>query len=56
MKQGSLFVLFCTYEIHQTTMLQIAFLVSLESSRGGGVHLLGFVAFELAVQKFLNIE
>jgi hypothetical protein len=30
MKDGSLFVLFCTYE-----MLQIAFLVSLESSQGG---------------------
>ncbi len=36
MKQGSLFcfVLFCTDEIHRTGMLQIAFLVSLESSRG----------------------
>jgi hypothetical protein len=39
MKQGSLFVclfvcfvLFCTYEIHRTGMLQIVFLVSLESS------------------------
>ncbi len=52
MKQGSLFVLFCfvcTYEIHQTGMLQIAFLVSLESSQGGGVHRLGFMAFGLAV-------
>jgi len=34
MKKGSLF-LFCTNEIHQTRMLQIAFLVSLKSSRGG---------------------
>jgi hypothetical protein len=61
MKQGSLFVLFCTYKIHRTGMLQITFLVSLESSRGGGgggggVHLLGFMAFGLVVQKFLNIE
>jgi hypothetical protein len=33
-KEGSLFcfVLFCRYEIHQTRMLQIVFLVSLESS------------------------
>jgi len=30
-------------------MLQIAFLVSLESSWGGGVHKLGFMAFGLAV-------
>jgi hypothetical protein len=37
MKQGSLFVLFCTYEIHQTGMLQNGFLVSLESSLRGRV-------------------
>jgi hypothetical protein len=37
-------------------MLQIAFLVSLESSWGGGVHKLGFMVFGLAVLKFLNIE
>jgi hypothetical protein len=37
-------------------MIQITFLVSLESSRGGGVHRLGFMAFGLAMQKFLNIE
>ncbi len=49
MKECSLFVLFCTYEIHQTGMLQIMFFVSLESSRGGGVHQLGFMAFGLAV-------
>jgi hypothetical protein len=36
-------------------MLYIAFLVSLESSQGGGVHWLGFMVFGL-VQKFLNIE
>jgi hypothetical protein len=49
---GRLFVLFCfvyTYKIHQTGMLQIMFLVSLESSRGGGVHRLGFMAIGLAV-------
>jgi hypothetical protein len=33
MKEGCLFVLFCLYhEIHRTGMLQIVFLVSLESS------------------------
>jgi hypothetical protein len=37
-------------------MLQIAFLVSLESSGQGGVHQLGCMAFGLAVQKFLIIE
>jgi hypothetical protein len=37
-------------------MLQISFLVSLESSQGGGVHLLGFITFGLVVQNFLNIE
>jgi hypothetical protein len=37
-------------------MLQITVLVSLESSCGGGVHWLGFMAFGLVVQKFLNIE
>jgi hypothetical protein len=38
-------------------MLWIAFLVSLESSRGGGggVDWLCFMAFELAVQKFLKV-
>ncbi len=58
MKQGSLFVLFCfvcTYEIHQTGMLQIVFLVSLESSWWGGVHQLGSMTFGLAVQKFLKM-
>jgi hypothetical protein len=56
MKQGSLFVLFCTYEIHRTGMLQIGFLVSLESSLGGGVHGLDSMTFGLVVQNFLNIE
>jgi hypothetical protein len=37
-------------------MLQIAFLVSLESSQGGGVHGLGSMTFGFVVQKFLNIE
>ncbi len=35
------FVLFCSYEIHWTRMLQIMFLVSLESYQLGGVHRLG---------------
>jgi hypothetical protein len=56
MKQGSLFVLFYTYEIHWTGMLQIVFLVSLESSQGGGVHGLGSMTFGFVVQKFLNIK
>jgi len=38
--EGRLFVCFncfvCTNDVHQTQMLQIMFLVSLESSRGGG--------------------
>jgi hypothetical protein len=52
MKEGSLF---CSYEIHRTGMLQIAFLVSLESSGRGGVHGLGFMAFGLAVEKLSNV-
>jgi hypothetical protein len=60
MKEGCLFVLFCfvcTDEIQWTGMLQIVFLISSESSGGGGwVHPLGFMMFGLVVQKFLNIE
>jgi hypothetical protein len=56
MKEGSLFVLFCSYEIHQIKMLQIVFLVCLESSQGRGVHWLGCMMFGLVMQKFLNIE
>jgi hypothetical protein len=37
-------------------MLQIMFLMSLESSPQEGVHGLGSMTFELAVEKFLNIE
>jgi len=48
MKQGSLFVLFCTHEIHQTRMLQIVFLVSLERSHGEGVHRLDFKVISAA--------
>jgi hypothetical protein len=36
-------------------MLQIMFLI-FGSSQGGAVHWLGFMAFGLVVQKFLNIE
>ncbi len=53
MKEGSLFNLFCSYKIHQTGMLQIVFLVSLESSQQEGVHGLSSMTFELAMQKFL---
>jgi len=53
MKEGSLF---CSCEIHETGMLQIVFLVSLESSQLEGVHGLGSMMFGLVVQKFLNIE
>jgi hypothetical protein len=58
MEEGSLFcfVLFCNYEIFQTKMLQIVFLVSLENSQPGGVHGFGSTMFRLVVQKFLNIE
>jgi hypothetical protein len=57
MKEGSLFVCsVCTYEIHRIGMLEIAFLVSLESSGGGGWIGFGFMAFGLAMQMFLNIE
>jgi len=37
-------------------MLQIVFLVSLESPQQGGVHGLGSMTFGLAMQKFLSIE
>jgi hypothetical protein len=60
MKEGSLLYLFCSYEIHRTGMLQIMFLVSLESSQQEGVHGLGSMTFGLVVQKFLiwipNVE
>ncbi len=49
MNEGSLFCFVCIYEIHQTRMFQIAFLISLESSKGGGVHWFGFMVFRLAV-------
>ncbi len=70
MKEGS-FVLFCSYEIQQTRMLQIMFLVSSEimflvsleimflvSSESSlrGVHGLGSMTIGLEVQKFLNVE
>ncbi len=51
-----LFCFVCTDEIHRTRMLQIVFLVTLKSSRWGGVHGLGSIVFGLVVQKFLNIE
>jgi hypothetical protein len=37
-------------------MLQVVFLVSLESSQQGGVHGLGSIMFGLVTQKVLNIE
>jgi hypothetical protein len=37
-------------------MFQITLLISLESSRQGGVHGLGSMGFGLVLQKFLNIE
>jgi hypothetical protein len=54
--EGRYFVLCCRYEIHQTRMVEIVSLVSLESFRRGGVHGLGSMVFGLAMQKFLNIE
>jgi hypothetical protein len=56
MKEGDSFSFVCTYEIHQTGMLQITFLVSLESSQREGVHGIGSMVFGLVGQKFLNIE
>jgi hypothetical protein len=44
MNEGSLV---CSDEIHETKMLQIVFLVSLEGSQPGGVHGLSSVAFGL---------
>jgi hypothetical protein len=37
-------------------MLEIMFLVSLETSQQAGVHGLGSMTFGLVVQKFLNTE
>jgi hypothetical protein len=56
MKEGSLFcfVLFCSYEIHRTRMLHLVFLVSLESSRRGGVHELESMTFGVAGAKVLE--
>ncbi len=60
MKEGSLFCFVGMRFTEQGWMLQIVFLISLESSRrgegGGRVHGLGSMMFGLAVQKFLNIE
>jgi len=53
MKEGSLS---CSYEIHQTGMLQIVFLVSWKALNQGGVHGLGSMKVGLACKKFLNIE
>jgi hypothetical protein len=50
------FVLFCSYEIHQTRMLQIMFLVSLESSQRGGVHGLGSMTFGICGAKVLEYQ
>jgi hypothetical protein len=50
MKEGSLFC----FVVMKSTMNQIMFLVSLESSQRGRVHGLG--SMTLVVQKFLNIE
>ncbi len=50
--QSKIVCLFCFYEIHQTEMLQIVFLVFLMKR----VHGVCFMMFGLVVQKFLNIE
>jgi hypothetical protein len=55
MKEGSLFC-FVVMKSIKIGMLQIMFLVSLESSQKGGVHGLGSMTVGLGVQKFLNIE
>ncbi len=49
MKEGSLLFCFvCTYEIHRTGVLQIVFLVSLESSQQGGC--IGLVSWHLELR------
>jgi hypothetical protein len=55
MKEGSLFVLFVLMRSTEPDPLDRV-LGLFGSSWGGGVHQLGFVAFGLVVQKFLNIE
>jgi hypothetical protein len=55
MKEGSLFC-FVVMRSTEPGMLQIMFLVSLESSGKGRVHGLGSMMFGLTMQKFLNIE
>ncbi len=55
MKEGSLF---CFVVMRSTELgcFRLCFLVTLESSQQGGVHMLGSMTFGLVVQKFLNIE
>ncbi len=53
---STLFVLFCTYEIYRTRMLQIVFLVSLESSQGGGVHRLGSMMFAKVLKYWMTFS
>jgi hypothetical protein len=57
-RKGVCFVLFCfcSYEIHQTRMLQIVFLVSLESSQQGEVHGLGSMTFGAKVLEYWLIS
>jgi len=50
------FVLFCSYEIHWAWMLQIVFLVSLESSRQGGVHGLMISTCDMKVLEYWMIS
>jgi hypothetical protein len=45
-----LFCFVCTYEIHRTGILQITFLVFLESSCGEGVHWLCSMMLGLVLQ------
>ncbi len=49
-----LFCFVCTYETHQTRMLQIMFLVSLESSQGGGC--MGLVSWHLDLRCIISCK
>jgi hypothetical protein len=51
-----LFVLFCIDEIHQTRMLQIVFLMSLESCQWGRGAWAWLMMFRLVMQKLLNLK
>jgi hypothetical protein len=54
MKQGSLFCFVCHTDSSQTTVLQVALLVSIESSWWVRVHQLGLRLFEAMVVEAID--